>query len=353
MQQLISVGIDIGTSTTQVIYSRLSVDDTSYASQLSQMEIVDKEILYKGRIYMTPIVQQKFLAIDALKTILNQEFEASGIRREDVASGAVIITGEAANKENAAGIAEALAEYAGDLVVAIAGPDLEGILAGIGSGAQQKAREKLIRLVNFDIGGGTSNAAVFDKGKLADAYALHIGGRLIQFDAAHRVTYCSPFIHKMLQAQTPGWMTNPIYLICTGLALLWVICFGRWLIRLNNTFFIFDTIGLALFTVVGVEKSIALGYPFWVAIIMGSITGAAGGVIRDVFINEIPLIFRKEIYAMACVVGGIAYWICDLAGIESYGCQLIGGLVVFLTRILAVKYHICLPILKGGEETED
>ena len=125
-------------------------------------------------------------------------------------------------------------------------------------------------------------------------------------------------IRDVLLDVTPGWMTDPIYLICTGLALLWVICFGRWLIRLNNTFFIFDTIGLALFTVVGVGKSIALGYPFWVAIIMGSITGAAGGVIRDVFINEIPLIFRKEIYAMACVVGGIAYWICDLAGMESY-----------------------------------
>ena len=107
-------------------------------------------------------------------------------------------------------------------------------------------------------------------------------------------------IRDVLLDVTPGWMTDPIYLICTGLALLWVICFGRWLIRLNNTFFIFDTIGLALFTVVGVGKSIALGYPFWVAIIMGSITGAAGGVIRDVFINEIPLIFRKEIYAMAC-----------------------------------------------------
>ena len=145
-------------------------------------------------------------------------------------------------------------------------------------------------------------------------------------------------IRDVLLDVTPGWMTDPIYLICTGLALLWVICFGRWLIRLNNTFFIFDTIGLALFTVVGVGKSIALGYPFWVAIIMGSITGAAGGVIRDVFINEIPLIFRKEIYAMACVVGGIAYWLCDVAGLESYACQLIGGLAVFLTRILAVKY---------------
>lgn len=102
-------------------------------------------------------------------------------------------------------------------------------------------------------------------------------------------------IRDVLLDVTPGWMTNPIYLICTGLALVWVICFGRLLIRLNNTFFIFDSIGLALFTVVGVGKSIALGYPFWVAIIMGSITGAAGGVIRDVFINEIPLIFRKEI----------------------------------------------------------
>ncbi len=160
-------------------------------------------------------------------------------------------------------------------------------------------------------------------------------------------------IRDVLLDVTPGWMTDPIYLICTGLALLWVICFGRWLIRLNNTFFIFDTIGLALFTVVGVGKSIALGYPFWVAIIMGSITGAAGGVIRDVFINEIPLIFRKEIYAMACVVGGIAYWLCDVAGLESYACQLIGGLAVFLTRILAVKYHICLPILKGSEEPEE
>ena len=147
-------------------------------------------------------------------------------------------------------------------------------------------------------------------------------------------------IRDVLLDVTPGWMTDPIYLICTGVALLWVICFGRWLIRLNNTFFIFDSIGLAL------------GYPFWVAIIMGSITGAAGGVIRDVFINEIPLIFRKEIYAMACVVGGITYWLCHVAGMESYGCQLVGGSTVFLARILAVKYHICLPILKGSDEVE-
>ena len=160
-------------------------------------------------------------------------------------------------------------------------------------------------------------------------------------------------IRDVLLGVTPGWMTDPIYLICTGLALLWVILFGKHLIHLHNTFFIFDSIGLALFTVVGVGKSIALGYPFWVAIIMGSITGAAGGVIRDVFINEIPLIFRKEIYAMACVVGGTAYWLCDLLGMQSYACQVVGGVSVFVTRILAVKYNICLPILTGGGEEEE
>lgn len=161
-------------------------------------------------------------------------------------------------------------------------------------------------------------------------------------------------IRDVLLGVTPGWMTDPIYLICTGLALLWVILFGKHLIHLHNTFFIFDSIGLALFTVVGVGKNIALGYPFWVAIIMGSITGAAGGVIRDVFINEIPLIFRKEIYAMACVVGGMVYWMCDLIGIHSYGCQVAGGISVFVTRILAVKYNICLPILSGSAaEVED
>ena len=156
-------------------------------------------------------------------------------------------------------------------------------------------------------------------------------------------------IRDLLLDVTPGWMTDPIYLICTGLALLWVIFFGKYLIHLNNTFFIFDSIGLALFTVVGVGKSIALGYPYWVAIIMGSITGAAGGVIRDVFINEIPLIFRKEIYALACVVGGVVYILCRHWGCDEILTSCLSGGTVILMRLLAVKYHLSLPILKGEE----
>ena len=117
-------------------------------------------------------------------------------------------------------------------------------------------------------------------------------------------------IRDLLLDTTAFWMLNSIYLTVTAVALLLVIIFGRYLIRLNNTFFIFDTIGLALFVVVGIQKTIAADFPFWIAIIMGTITGAAGGVLRDILINEVPLIFRKEIYAMACVFGGIVYWIC-------------------------------------------
>lgn len=156
-------------------------------------------------------------------------------------------------------------------------------------------------------------------------------------------------IRDLLLGITPFWMTTPMYIICSGLAVLWVVFFGKSLIHLNNTFFIFDTIGLALFTVVGVEKSIALDHPFWVAIIMGGITGSAGGVLRDILINEIPLIFRREIYAMACLVGGVVYWLCDLMALGQFLAPIISGISVFVVRIVAVKYKIGLPILKGGQ----
>ncbi len=156
-------------------------------------------------------------------------------------------------------------------------------------------------------------------------------------------------IRDVLLDLTPFWMTNPVYLVCSALALFWVIIFGKHLIHLHNTFFLFDSIGLALFTVVGVEKTLALDYPLWVAVIMGTLTGAAGGVIRDIFINEIPLIFRKEIYALACVAGGMVYGLCAWWGIGVVWTELLSGCSVLLVRILAVKYGICLPTLKGDQ----
>ena len=149
---------------------------------------------------------------------------------------------------------------------------------------------------------------------------------------------------------TPFWMLQPSYLIVTGFALLFVIFLGKWVIRLNNTFFIFDAIGLGLFVVVGIDKSLELGYPFWVAILMGMITGSVGGVIRDILINEVPLIFRKDIYALACVVGGLVYFVTFKLNISPVVIQIAAAVTVIATRVIAVKYHISVPVLKAYED---
>ena len=116
-------------------------------------------------------------------------------------------------------------------------------------------------------------------------------------------------IRDVMLGVRPFWMLSPIYMICTLFAQCVVIVCHHYLRRLDATWFLFDTLGLALFNIAGIQKTLECGFPFWVAIIMGCITGAAGGVIRDVLLNEEPVIFRKEIYAMACVVGGLTYWL--------------------------------------------
>jgi len=144
----------------------------------------------------------------------------------------------------------------------------------------------------------------------------------------------------------PFWMTQASYMIVSGLALLFVIAFRKYVIRLNNTF---DAIGLGLFMVVGLAKSLEFGFPIWVAIVMGTITGAFGGMLRDILINEEPLIFRKDIYALACVFGGLVYWGCLLTPMSEAMTQFTAATSVFLARVIAVKYHISLPVLKGEE----
>ena len=148
---------------------------------------------------------------------------------------------------------------------------------------------------------------------------------------------------------TPFWMLQPSYLIVTGFALFFVILLGKHLIRLNNTFFIFDAIGLGLFVVVGIEKTLSAHFPFWVAIVMGMITGSVGGIIRDILINEVPLIFRKDIYALACVVGGLVYYTCFIFNLNPEFTQILSAFSIILTRILAVRFHISLPVLKGND----
>ena len=155
-------------------------------------------------------------------------------------------------------------------------------------------------------------------------------------------------LRDLLLGVTPFWMNNTFYLWCTLFALIFVMIFHNHLIRLDSAFFAFDSIGLALFVVVGAEKTLGLGFAPWVAVVMGTSTGAVGGVIRDVLINEIPLIFRKEIYALACVIGGIVFvTLSQTTNLNVIFVELSTAAVVILVRFLSVKYHLSVPVLKG------
>lgn len=156
-------------------------------------------------------------------------------------------------------------------------------------------------------------------------------------------------IRDVMLGQVPFWMTNSIYLFCTAAALLTFVLLKKLFTRLSKTWFLFDTLGLALFTVAGIQKTLAAGFPFWVAIIMGCITGAAGGVLRDVFVNEVPLVFRKEIYAVACIIGGLVYQLCDAMKISLELTVILSFVTVVVVRLLAVKYRISLPVLKDPD----
>lgn len=147
------------------------------------------------------------------------------------------------------------------------------------------------------------------------------------------------------------WLRQPSYLIITMLALAATILFRKYLVRINHTLFFFDAVGLGLFTVVGVAKTFAAGYGWWLAISMGTITGSFGGMVRDILIREVPLIFRKDFYALACLSGGVIYvglcqvWPHDLALV-----QLCVAISVVTLRILALKYHISIPTFRPEEE---
>ena len=160
-------------------------------------------------------------------------------------------------------------------------------------------------------------------------------------------------IRDVLLNNTPFWMLEFNYMMITASALIIVIIFGKKLIHFYETIYIFDAIGLGLFTVVGIEKSIQAGFPMWVSIFMGTITGAAGGVLRDILINEEPLIFRKDIYAIACIIGGFVFFGCEYFNSPHELTIALTSLSIIAIRVVAVKYHINLPTLKGWNDTKE
>lgn len=197
---ILSVGIDIGTSTTQVIFSKLTMENTSGYFTVPRVSIIDKKVVYKSDVYITPLYNEVMIDTDKVRDIVASEFAKAGFTPADTSSGAVIITGESARKENSDAVLQKLSDFAGDFVVSAAGPDMESVIAGKGSGAYEYSMKNNCVVANFDIGGGTTNIVVFDDGKTVARGCYDIGGRLICIAPDMRVIKLSPSAARVAKA---------------------------------------------------------------------------------------------------------------------------------------------------------
>ena len=195
-KQLLSLGLDVGTSTTQMVISQLTIENQASGFCVPQMEIVQREILYKSPVHFTPLVGENLVDGEKIKSLVEQECRQAGIDRAQINTGAVIITGETSRKENAQAVLHVLSERAGDFVVATAGPHLESVLAAKGAGADRYSEETGKTVLHMDIGGGTSNLALLKGGQIIATGCMNVGGRLVKFDEDGRVSYRSPVLKK-------------------------------------------------------------------------------------------------------------------------------------------------------------
>ena len=189
-----SVGLDVGTTSTQLIFSELVIENRASGFAVPELEIARREILYRGPVHFTPLLDESHVDAPALRQLVEEDYRAAGMDRDRVDTGAIIITGETSRKENARAVLEALSAFAGDFVVATAGPDLESILAARGAGAVELSETAGQPVLHMDIGGGTANLALIREGKILRTTCLNVGGRLIKFDQEDAVTYVSPVL---------------------------------------------------------------------------------------------------------------------------------------------------------------
>ena len=183
-RDLLSVGVDVGTTTTQIVFSRLNLQDVSRPGQIPRINITDRKVIYQSPIVFTPLVDSDTIDADKLNQIVRSEYSSAGVEPSQVETGAVIITGETAKKKNADEILRALSGLAGEFVVSVAGPNVESLIAGKGAGAAQYSQTNFATVTNLDIGGGSANSATFRSGNLIGAAAMNYGGRILEIDHA-------------------------------------------------------------------------------------------------------------------------------------------------------------------------
>lgn len=199
-EKLLSVGLDVGTTSTQMVVSRLTVENQASAFSVPDMEIRQRELLYQSPVYFTPLLEGNRMDAAALRRLVEQEYEKAGITRQMVDTGAVIVTGESSRTENAAAVMEALSDLAGHFVVAAAGPDLESVLAAKGAGAADYSGRTGETVLHMDIGGGTSNLALIQKGEITATGCMNVGGRLVKLERGI-ITYVSPVLQGIFHKQ--------------------------------------------------------------------------------------------------------------------------------------------------------
>jgi len=181
-RDLLSVGVDVGTTTTQIVFSRLNLQDVSRPGQIPRINITDRKVTYQSPIVFTPLIDFETIDADKLNEIVRREYSTAGIDPSQVETGAVIITGETAKKKNADEILRALSGLAGEFVVSVAGPNVESLIAGKGAGAAQYSQTNYAIVTNVDIGGGSANSATFRSGNLIGAAAMNYGGRILEVE---------------------------------------------------------------------------------------------------------------------------------------------------------------------------
>src|SRR4030095_393228 len=181
-RDLLSVGVDVGTTTTQIIFSRLNLQDVSRPGQIPRINITDRKVIYQSPIVFTPLIDFETIDADKLNEIVRREYAAAGVNPNQVETGAVIITGETAKKKNADEILRALSGLAGEFVVSVAGPNVESLIAGKGAGAADYSQKNYATITNVDIGGGSANSATFRAGNLIGAAAMNYGGRILEIE---------------------------------------------------------------------------------------------------------------------------------------------------------------------------
>ncbi|HEY9787636.1 MAG TPA: ethanolamine ammonia-lyase reactivating factor EutA [Candidatus Obscuribacterales bacterium] len=187
MESFITVGIDVGTTSTHLTLSRLFLENSSSVNQAPRLAIGERETLHEGEVYLTPLTKEGIIDADRVFEILQKEYAAAGMTSADVKVGAAIITGETARKRNAEQVAHVLSQLAGELVAATAGPHLEGVLAARGAGAVRSSLERKVTILNMDIGGGTVNLTVVREGQIIDTACIGLGGRFLKLSSDHAV----------------------------------------------------------------------------------------------------------------------------------------------------------------------